>query len=130
MKAQNLFPFINKQTEFYLSVSGPFLAMIIFNFPSPPTGALSVPVVNCKNSLFCSSVNEWTIYQNSLVRKKEISELTSVFSVTPLKAIKLWHFRSPTNLTNSQVTFKKTHHNIFTNHWDNQVEIRNITTIL
>lgn len=53
-----------------LSVSGPFLAMIIFNFPSPPTGALSVPVVNCKNSLFCSSVNEWTISQNSLVRKK------------------------------------------------------------
>ena len=38
--------------------SGPFLAIIIFNFPSPPTGALSVPVVNCKKSLFCSSVNE------------------------------------------------------------------------
>lgn len=58
---------------FYLSVSGPFLAMIIFNFPSPPTGALSVPVVNCKNSLFCSSVNEWTISQNSLSRKKSAS---------------------------------------------------------
>lgn len=42
----------------YLSESGPFLAIIIFNFPSPPTGALSVPVVNCKKSLFCSFVNE------------------------------------------------------------------------
>lgn len=52
----------------YLSVSGPFLAIIIFSFPSPPTGALSVPVVNWRNSLFCSSVNEWTISQNSLQR--------------------------------------------------------------
>lgn len=56
----------------YLSVSGPFLAMIIFNFPSPPTGALSVPVVNCKKSLFCSSVNEWTTSQNSLMKKDTI----------------------------------------------------------
>lgn len=48
--------------------------MIIFNFPSPPTGALSVPVVNCKNSLFCSSVNEWTISQNSLSKNKSRSK--------------------------------------------------------
>lgn len=45
------------------------MAMIILSFPSPPTGALSVPVVNCRNSLFCSSENEWTISQNSLRRK-------------------------------------------------------------
>lgn len=62
---------------FYLSVSGPFLAIIIFSFPSPPTGALSVPVVNWRKSLFCSSVNEWTISQNSLLRRKLNSIKTS-----------------------------------------------------
>lgn len=61
--------FSSRAVARYLSVSGPFLAMIILSFPSPPTGALSVPVVNCRNSLFCSSVNEWTISQNSLGRK-------------------------------------------------------------
>ena len=53
----------------YLSVSGPFLAMIILSLPSPPTGALSVPVVNCRNSLFCSSLKECNVSQKSLQRK-------------------------------------------------------------
>lgn len=50
----------------HLSVSGPFLAMIIFSLPSPPTGALSVPVVNCRKRRFCSSPNECNVSQNSL----------------------------------------------------------------
>lgn len=57
-------------TVLYLSVSEPFLAMIIFNLPSPPTGALSVPVVNWRNSLFCSSPNEWIVSQKSLWAQK------------------------------------------------------------
>lgn len=50
----------------HLSVSGPFLAMIIFSLPSPPTGALSVPVVNCRKRRFCSSLKECNVSQNSL----------------------------------------------------------------
>lgn len=50
----------------HLSVSGPFLAMIIFSLPSPPTGARSVPVVNCRKRRFCSSLNECNVSQNSL----------------------------------------------------------------
>lgn len=58
----------------HLSVSGPFLAMIIFNLPSPPTGALSVPVVNCRKRRFCSSLKECSVSQNSLQGKVQRSE--------------------------------------------------------
>ena len=54
----------------HLSVSGPFLAMIILSLPRPPTGARSVPVVNCRNSLFCSSPNKCNVSQNSLTQHK------------------------------------------------------------
>lgn len=57
----------------HLSVSGPFLAIIIFSLPSPPTGALSVPVVNCRKRRFCSSPNECNVSQNSLRGKTEIT---------------------------------------------------------
>lgn len=54
------------RTASHRSVSGPFLAMIIFSLPRPPTGALSVPVVNCRKRRFCSSPNECNVSQNSL----------------------------------------------------------------
>ncbi len=56
----------------YLSESGPFLAIIILSLPKPPTGALSVPVVNWRNSLFCSCPNECTVSQKSLMSDKNI----------------------------------------------------------
>ena len=50
----------------YRSVSEPFLAIIIFNFPRPPTGARSDPVVNWRNCLFWSSPKQWIVSQKSL----------------------------------------------------------------
>lgn len=50
----------------YLSVSEPFFAMVILSFPSPPTGALTVPLMNWRNNLFCSSSKDRTVSQKSL----------------------------------------------------------------
>lgn len=55
-----------KLAVWYLSVSEPFFAMVIFSFPSPPTGALTVPLINWRNSLFCSSSNALMVSQKSL----------------------------------------------------------------
>lgn len=37
------------------------------SFPKPPTGALSVPVVNCSSFFLSSSVISWTTDQKSLI---------------------------------------------------------------
>lgn len=63
----------------HLSVSGPFLAIIIFSLPSPPTGALSVPVVNCRKRHFCSSPNECNVSQNSLRHKHEETPSSNIY---------------------------------------------------
>lgn len=50
----------------YLSESGPFLAMRSLSLEKPPTGILSLPVVNINNCFFCSKEKLCTIYQNHL----------------------------------------------------------------
>lgn len=37
---------LSRTATLYLSVSEPFFAMVILSFPSPPTGALTVPLMN------------------------------------------------------------------------------------
>lgn len=50
----------------YLSESGPFLAITSFSLEKPPTGILSLPVVNISSCFFCSRVNSCTTCQNHL----------------------------------------------------------------
>lgn len=50
----------------YLSESGPFLAMRSLSLEKPPTGILSLPVVNINNCFFCSKEKPCTISQNHL----------------------------------------------------------------
>ena len=69
-----------------LSVSGPFLAMIIFSLPRPPTGALSVPVVNWRNSPFCSTPNTCTVSQKSLQASEIQNSIKNVFPYLLVKA--------------------------------------------
>ena len=50
----------------YFSVSGPFLAMVSLSSAKPPCGHRSVPVVNLRNNIFCSSVNSSKTSQKPL----------------------------------------------------------------
>ena len=66
-------PFANKKLNkkyarhvMYLSESGPFLAMMRRSFENPPTGILSLPVVNISSCFFCSREKLWTTSQNHL----------------------------------------------------------------
>lgn len=63
-----------KTAILYLSVSEPFFAMAIFNFPSPPTGARTVPLMNWRNNLFCSSSKDLMVSQKSLCAERRTSK--------------------------------------------------------
>jgi len=53
----------------YLSLSGPCRVITKFNFPNPPIGALSLPVLKNNSLRCCSGVKEWTTDQKFLCKQ-------------------------------------------------------------